>query len=79
MCGVRGLARVNPDATAAREAFTGGMLKVIGIAALVIIAVAVLGWVAKAVLWIALIAALVVIGGAAYKVIANKRKRDAIR
>ena len=55
------------------------MLKVIGIVALVIIAIALLGYVVKAVLWIALIAALVVIGGAAYKVIAGKKGKDAIR
>lgn len=66
-------------APATRGGFTGGMLKVIGIVALVVIAIAVLGHLAKAVLWIALIAALVVIGRAAYKVIADKKGKDAIR
>ena len=66
-------------APAACGGFTGSMLKVIGLVALVIIAIALLGYVAKAVLWIALIAALVVIGRAAYKVIADKKGRDAIR
>jgi hypothetical protein len=55
------------------------MLKVIGIVALVVIAIALLGYVAKAVLWIALIAALLVIGRAAYKVMADKKGKDAIR
>jgi hypothetical protein len=66
-------------ALAARGGFTGGMLKVIGIVALVVIAIALLGYVAKAVLWIALIAALLVIGRAAYKVMADKKGKDAIR
>jgi hypothetical protein len=66
-------------APAARGEFTGGMLKVIGIVALVVIAIALLGYVAKAVLWIALIAALLVIGRAAYKVMADKKGKDAIR
>lgn len=55
------------------------MLKVIGIVALVVVAIALLGYVAKAVLWIALIALLVVIGRAGYKVIADKKHKDAIR
>ncbi|MBO0849658.1 MAG: hypothetical protein J2P20_09360 [Pseudonocardia sp.] len=66
-------------APATSGGFTGGMLKVIGIVALVVVAIALLGYVAKAVLWIALIALLVVIGRAGYKVIADKKHKDAIR
>lgn len=51
--------------------FTRGMLKLIGIAVLVIVGFVLLGPVAKAVLWIALIATLAVIGHAAYKLMAG--------
>jgi len=42
------------------------MLKLIGIAAVVIIGIVLLGHIAKAVLWIALLAILVFVGRAAY-------------
>ena len=47
--------------------FTRGMVKLLGIAVLVIVGFVLLGPVAKAVLWIALIATLAVIGHAVYK------------
>jgi hypothetical protein len=71
----QGLAGVFPDVRPVVGPLTGGMLKVIGIVALVVIAIALLGHVAKAVLWIALIAVLVVIGRAVYKAI-NKRNSE---
>ena len=43
------------------------MLKLIGIAAVVIIGIVLLGHIAKAVLWIALLAILVFVGRAAYQ------------
>jgi hypothetical protein len=50
------------------------MLKLIGIAAVVVIGVVLLGHIAKAVLWIALLAMLFFIGRAAYRTFSGSRQ-----
>jgi len=65
--GIRARIRANPDARAAGRRLTGTMLKLIGIAAVVVIGIVLLGHVAKAVLWIALLAILLLVGRAAYQ------------
>jgi hypothetical protein len=55
------------------------MLKLIGIALLVIVGFVLLGAVAKAVLWIALIATLAVIAHAVYKLMAGSGSTNSLR
>jgi len=74
---VRAGTRDNPDARAARRRLTGTMLKLIGIAAVVVIGIVLLGHLAKAVLWIALLAILLFIGRAAYQTFKGSNRRGA--
>jgi hypothetical protein len=55
------------------------MLKLIGIAAVVVVGIVLLGYLAKAVLWIALIGMLLIIGRAAYQVMSGSRHTDELK
>jgi len=52
------------------------MVKLIGLAALVVVGFVVLGAVAKVLLWVALFAALVVIGHATYRLLSSSDTSD---
>lgn len=70
---------VFPDVGRRPGRLTGVMLKLIGIAAVVVVGIVLLGYVAKAVLWIALIGVLLVIGRAAYQVVSSSRHADELK
>jgi hypothetical protein len=59
--------------------FPGGMVKLIALAALVVVGFVVLGAVAKVLLWAALIAALVVIGFATYRLLSSSSETTSER
>jgi hypothetical protein len=55
------------------------MLRVLGIVALVVIGFMVIGWVFKLLMWALVIAAVVAVGAAVYKVVSAKDDPKALR